>query len=197
MPGSCSTWTALPGSSGSIENGAIWNWASGRSSSGRVLKNPTMSNEGTASGPRRVVWYSSAAASWPASVLSSLLYPRSSASRNCSMNARCSRSRAPTFGLSTSTSTPTDRSAAGPMPESWRILGVAMLPVARITSRAAWASKVCPFWRPRTPTARPPASTTWSTTVHSATVRLGRSMTGWRNALAALTRWPSRIVAIA
>ena len=144
MPGSRSSWSALPGSSGSIENGAIWIWASGRSSSGRVLKNPTMSNEGVASGPRRVVRYCNAAACRPASVLSSLLYPRSSASRNCSMNTRCSRSRAPTFGLSTTTSTPADRSvSAGPMPESWRILGVAMVPVARITSRVARSLDAC------------------------------------------------------
>ena len=61
MPGSRSIWSGLPGSSGSTENGAIWIWASGRSSSGRVLKNPTMSNGGAASGPRRVAWYCSAA----------------------------------------------------------------------------------------------------------------------------------------
>ena len=66
-------------------------------------------------------------------------------------------------------------------------------------SPRAWrrASKPCPSWRPCTPTARPPSSTTRSTSVCSATVRLGRSMTGCRNALAALTRRPSRIVAIA
>jgi hypothetical protein len=44
------------------ENGAIWIWALGRSSSGRVLKNPTTSDAGAASGPRRVVAYCSAAA---------------------------------------------------------------------------------------------------------------------------------------
>ena len=50
------------------------------------------------------------------------------------------------------------------------------------------------------PARRPPgspSSSTRSTTVFSATVRLGRSMTGCRNASAALTRRPSRIVAIA
>ena len=73
MPGSRSIWMPLPGSGGAIENGAIWNWASGRSSSGRVLKNPTMSNDGAASGPPPVAWYSAPAACWPSSVARTLL----------------------------------------------------------------------------------------------------------------------------
>ena len=75
MPGSRSIWSGAPGSSGSIEYGAIWIWASGRSSSGRVLKNPTMSDGGAASGPCRVVRYCEAAACWPASVLEQLVVP--------------------------------------------------------------------------------------------------------------------------
>ena len=188
MPGSRSIWSGLPGSSGSIENGAIWNWASGRSSSGRVLKNPTMSQRGRRQRPapgrlvllgRRLLAGLGAEQLVVAEVLGEPeLQHEHAVLAHPGADVRAVHH---------------DVDAGGPQrvrgADAGELEDLGRGDAARREDHlaVARASTPCPFRRPCTPTARPPSSTTRSTIVCSATVRLGRSMTGCRNALAALT----------
>ena len=83
------------------------------------------------------------------------------------------------------------------MPESWRSLGVWMLPRARITSRAARCSTAAGPAPTRTPTALSPSKSNEVTGASMVIVRLGRFATGCRNAAAALMRCPRLMFAIA
>ena len=76
----------------------------------------------------------------------------------------------------------------GPMPDNCKSCGDWIAPALRMTSRLAMISMVSPSTRTRTPSARLFRMMIFSTSTLVRTVRFGRFMAGFRNALAALLR---------
>ncbi len=101
----------------------------------------------------------------------------------------------PTAGRSRSTPMPSARSAAPPpMPERSRIAGEWMAPAHNSTARAGIVAQPAPGRCTRTPTARPCASTTRSTSASPITSRFGRPRAGSRKASFVDTRRPPRLL---